>query len=290
MKLGIKKAILKRLFNSDVISDMVVIQPLRGWLPINLRELWAYRELLFFLVWREIKVRYKQTALGAFWAVLQPFFMMVVFTLFFGKFIKVPREGISYPLFSYAALLPWMLFSESISRSTNSMTQDANLIQKVYFPRLIMPISGILSPLVDFAFSFLVFIGLMFFFGFTPTLRILWLPVFLFLTLITSLAVGLWLSAINVQYRDVRYTIPFLIQLWFFASPVVYSSTSLPKSWQWIYALNPMVGVIEGFRWALLGTEPPRYLMLVSIIIILVILVTGAFYFRRMEKFFADVV
>jgi lipopolysaccharide transport system permease protein len=271
-------------------TNNILIKPLRGWMPINLGELWVYRELLYFLVWRDIKVRYKQTILGAAWAVLQPFMMMVVFTLFFGKFMKVPREGISYPLFAYSALLPWMLFSEGISRSVNSVVQDANLIKKVYFPRLIMPVSGIISPLVDFSFAFLVFLALQFYFGFAPTIKILLLPVFLLLALITALAVGLWLSAINVQYRDVRYTIPFLIQFWFFASPVVYSSTSLPKSWQWMYGLNPMVGVIEGFRWVLLGTEPPRPLMIVSLTIVMIILISGAFYFRRMEKVFADVV
>lgn len=271
-------------------ANSILIKPLRGWVPIDFSELWAYRELLYFLVWREIKVRYKQTLLGATWAILQPFFMMVVFTLFFGKFIKVPREGVSYPLFSYAALLPWMLFSEGINRSTNSLIQDANLVKRVYLPRLIMPISGIISPLVDFAFAFLVFIAMMFCFGFAPSIRILWLPFFLILTLITGLAVGLWFSAINVQYRDVRYTVPFIMQFWFFASPVVYSSASLPKSWQLIYSLNPMVGVIEGFRWVLLGTAPPHKLIAVSITIVLVILISGVFYFRRMEKTFADVV
>lgn len=270
--------------------NTILIRPLRGWIPINFKELWAYRELLYFLIWRDIKVRYKQTILGATWAVIQPFLMMVVFTLFFGKFIKVPRESISYPLFSYAALLPWMLFSEAVSRSTNSTVQEANLIMKVYFPKLVLPLSGILSPLVDFGFSFLVFTGLMFYFNFAPTIKILLLPIFLLLTLITALAIGLWLSAINVRYRDVRYIIPFLIQFWFFASPVVYSSRSLPKSWQLIYGLNPMVGVIEGFRWVLLGTEPPGALMVVSIIIIVVLLISGAFNFRRMERIFADVV
>lgn len=271
-------------------NNVFIIKPLHGWVPINLRELWAYRELLYFLVWRELKVRYKQTILGVAWAVIQPFMMMVVFTLFFGKFIKVPHQGIPYPLFTYAALLPWILFAEGLSRSTNSLIQGSQLITKVYFPRLIMPLSGIISPLVDFAFSFLIFIGMMFYFGFTPTAKILLLPVFLVLTLITALAVGLWLSAINVQYRDVHYIIPFLIQFWFFASPVVYSTASLPRSWHWIYGLNPMVGVIEGFRWALLGAEPPQSLMIVSIIIILALLISGAFYFRRMEKIFADVV
>lgn len=276
----------KRLMNSNII----LIKPLRGWIPINLHELWTYREILYFLVWREIKLRYKQTILGVTWAIIQPFFMMVLFTLFFGKFVDIPSEGIPYPLFSYAALLPWMLFSEGIIRSVNSLTQDANLIKKIYFPRLIMPLSGSISPLVDFVFSFAVFIGLMFYFRFSLTLRIFWLPVFLILALITSLAVGLWLSAINVQYRDVRYVTPFLIQFWFFSSPVVYSSISLPKSWQLLYGLNPMVSVIEGFRWVLLGTKPPTSLMIVSVTIVLIILISGAFYFRRMEKTFADVV
>lgn len=271
-------------------NKTILIKPQHGWMPINLRELWAYRELLYFLVWREIKLRYKQTILGATWAIIQPFFMMVIFTLFFGKFVDIPSEGIPYPLFSYAALLPWMLFSEGINRSVNSLIQDNNLIKKIYFPRLIMPLSGSISPLVDFMFSFAVFIGIMFFFGFSLSLRIFWLPVFLILALITSLAVGLWLSAINVQYRDVRYVTPFLIQFWFFASPVVYSSISLPKSWQLLYGLNPMVGVIEGFRWVLLGTKPPTSLMIVSVTIVLIILISGVFYFRKMEKIFADVI
>jgi len=283
--------------NKQSVSDeqILMIKPIKGWVAVNLKELWYYRELLYFLVWRDIKVRYKQTILGAIWAILQPFLMMVVFSLFFGKFMKVPRVPrlgipIPYPLFTYAAILPWMLFAEGVSRSTNSVIQSSNLVTKVYFPRLIMPLSGIISPLIDFGFAFLVFIGLMFFYGFPPTLKILLLPVFLILALITALAVGLWFSAVNVQYRDVRYTIPFLIQFWFFASPVVYSSASLPKSWQWIYGLNPMVGVIEGFRWVLVGTEPPGPLMIVSITIVLLILISGAFYFRRMEKVFADVV
>ena len=269
---------------------VTVIRPLRGWIPINLSELWAYRELLYFLTWREIKVRYKQTALGFAWAIIQPLFMMVVFTLFFGRLAKIPSEGIPYPIFNYAALLPWTLFAEGITRSTNSMIQDANLIKKVYFPRMVMPISGILSPLVDFAIAFTILIGMMFYFGFVPTIRILWLPAFLVLALMTALGVGLWLSAINVQYRDVRYAVPFLVQLWLFASPVVYSSTLLPEKYRIIYGLNPMAGVIEGFRWALLGTTPPSSMLAVSVVIVMVILVSGAYYFRRMEKIFADVV
>ncbi len=269
---------------------VIVIRPMQGWIPINLRELWEYRELLYFLTWREIKVRYKQTALGGAWAIIQPLFMMVVFTLFFGKLAKIPSDGIPYPIFNYAALLPWTLFAEGITRSTNSMVQDSNLIKKVYFPRLVMPTSGILSPLVDFAIAFTILIGMMYYYGFAPSMRILWLPVFVLLALMTALGVGLWLSAMNVQYRDVRYVVPFLIQLWLFASPVVYSSTLLPESYRAIYGLNPMAGVIEGFRWALLGTNPPGSMMAVSVIIVLVILISGAFYFRRMEKTFADVV
>ncbi len=266
------------------------IKPLRGWVAINLKEVWDYRELLYFTVWREIKLRYRQTVLGVGWAIIQPFLMMVVFSLFFGKFIKVPRAGIPYPLFSYAALLPWLLFSESVARCTNSIVGASSLVNKVYFPRLIMPIANIITPVVDFGFSSLVFFGLMLYYGFMPTLRIIFLPFFLLLAMITALAVGLWLSAINVQYRDVRYVVPFFIQFWFFASPVVYSSTSLPVSWQWLYGLNPMVGVIEGFRWMLVGTQPPAATMFISFSFVLVILVSGAYYFRRMEKTFADVV
>ncbi len=268
----------------------ITIRPLQGWIPINFGDLWLYRELLYFLTWREIKVRYKQTALGFAWAIIQPLFMMIVFTLFFGTLAKIPSEGIPYPLFNYAALLPWTLFAEGITRSSNSLVQDANLVKKVYFPRLVMPLSGILSPLVDFAIASTILIGMMFYFGFPPTIRILWLPAFILLALMTSVGVGLWLSAINVRYRDVRYVIPFLIQFWLFASPVVYSSTLLPERYQIIYGINPMAGVIEGFRWALLGTEAPGSLIAISVIIVVVLLISGAFYFRRSEKAFADVI
>ena len=271
-------------------TPTITIRPSRGWVPIDFRALWEYRELLYFLTWREIKVRYKQTLLGFTWAIIQPFAMMVVFTLFFGTLAKVPSEGIPYPLFNYAALLPWMLFAEGISRASGSLVQDANLVQKVYFPRLAMPLSGILSPLIDFAIASTILIGMMFYFGYPPTVSILWLPAFIILAMMTALGVGMWLSTINVKYRDVRYVIPFLIQLWLFASPVVYSSTLLPQRFQVVYGLNPMAGVIEGFRWALLGTEPPGSLIAVSAIIVIVILVSGAYYFRRMEKTFADVV
>jgi len=269
---------------------IIVIKPMSGWAPIDLKELWAYRELLQTFIMRDINVRYKQTALGAAWAVIQPFFMMVVFTLFFGKLAKIPSEGIPYPIFSYAALLPWTLFAEGLSRSTNSVVGNANIMTKVYFPRLLLPISGVVSPLVDFAIAFVILLGMMLYFGFYPTENIIWLPAFILLALASSLGAGLWLSALNVQYRDFQYTVPFLIQIWLFASPVVYPSSLLPEPYRMIYGLNPMAGVIEGFRWTLLGTSPPGSLIVVSVVVILAILVSGAFYFRRMEKTFADVV
>jgi lipopolysaccharide transport system permease protein len=274
----------------DLKSSVKIIRPLNGWLSIDLKELWEYRELVYTFAMRDIKIRYKQTALGAAWAIIQPFMMMIVFTIFFGKLANIPSEGIPYPLFSYAALLPWTLFSEGITRSTNSMITNANIMTKVYFPRLVMPISGILSPLIDFMIAFAILIAMMLYYGFVPTINIVWLPVFILLALMTSLGVGLWLSAFNVQYRDFQYTLPFLIQLWLFASPVVYSSSILPQSYRWIYGLNPMAGVIEGFRWALLGTNPPSTMIVFSAIIVLVLLISGAYYFKRMEKTFADVV
>jgi lipopolysaccharide transport system permease protein len=266
------------------------IRPPKKWVPINFSELWQYRELLYSFVARDVKIRYKQTALGFLWAIIQPLFLMVVFTLFFGNLAKVPSEGIPYPLFSFAALIPWTLFAEGITRSTTSMVSNANIMTKVYFPRLIMPLSGILSPLVDFAIAFVILIFMMAYYGFLPTIAIVLLPAFILLALLTSLAVGLWLSALNVKYRDFQYTIPFLIQLWLFASPVVYPASMLPQSWQVIYALNPMVGVIEGFRWALLGTNPPEAMILVSVGVVVLLLVGGLFYFKRMEQYFADVV
>ncbi len=269
---------------------VVLIRPRRGLVPINLRELWDYRELLYFLTWRDIKVRYKQTLFGFAWAIIQPLGLMVVFTLFFGLLAKIPSEGISYPIFNYVALLPWTLFAEGLNRSSNSLVAEQNLVQKVYFPRLVMPLSGILSPVADFAIAFIILIGLMFYYGIYPTIAILYLPAFILLALLTAFGAGLWLSAINVQYRDVRYVLPFLTQLWLFVSPVVYSSTLLPERWRIIYALNPMAGVIEGFRWALLGTSPPGPMMAVSVVMVLIIAISGLYYFRRAEKTFSDVV
>lgn len=278
-----------KVFTSNETKSIIDIHPSTGWIPINFKDLWYYRELLYFLIWREVKVRYKQTVLGFAWAIIQPLVMMVVFTLFFGNLAKIPSEGIPYPLFNYSALLPWTLFAEGITRSSNSLVQDANLIRKTYFPRLVMPLSGIISPIVEFAIAFVILVVMMCFYGYYPTIRILWLPAFTLLALVTALAVGLWLSALNIKYRDLRYIVPFLVQLWLFVSPVVYSSSLLPDQFRFFYAINPMAGVIEGFRWSLLSTAAPGSMIIVSCAIILLILVFGAFYFRRCEKTFADV-
>jgi lipopolysaccharide transport system permease protein len=272
-------------------SSVTVIRPPKGWMPVNLRELWAYRELLYFFTWRDIKVRYKQTIFGFAWAIIQPLFMMIIFSLFFGTLAKVPSENIPYPLFSYAGVLPWTLFAAGLDRSSNSLLQDVNLLQKVYFPRMLMPLAGILSPLVDFAIAFIILIGMMLYFGHYPSIVMFWILGFLVLELMLATGIGLWLSAINVEYRDIRYAIPVLIQLGLYASPVVYSATFVPARFQTVYGLvNPMAGIIEGFRWAILGTKPPSYLIIASVAIIVVILVSGAFYFRRRERAFADVV
>jgi lipopolysaccharide transport system permease protein len=276
--------------SSSLIQPEIDIEPPKRWVPINFREIWQYRELLYFFTWRDIKVRYKQTALGFAWAIIQPLFMMVIFTLFFGNIAKIPSDGIPYPIFSYAALLPWTLFSEGLTRSSTGIVLNANILTKVYFPRLIMPISSVLSPFVDFCIAFVILILMMIYYGITPTITILFLPLFILLALFTSFGVGLWLSALNVKYRDFQYTIPFLIQIWLFASPVVYPSSMLPQQFQILYGLNPMAGVIEGFRWALLGTNPPSYMILVSLVIVALIVITGLFYFRRMEQYFADVI
>jgi len=270
---------------------VTIIRPSRGWVPLKLHELWEYRELLYFLTWRDIKVRYKQTVLGAAWAIIQPFFTMVVFSLFFGRLAKMPSDGIPYPIFSYAALVPWTFFAHGLSQSSDSLVGSANLIKKVYFPRLVMPISSVVSGVVDFTLAFVVLLGMMLYFGIVPTANIVWLPFLLLLAFITALGVGLWLSAMNVQFRDVRYTVPFLTQFWLFATPIAYSSSLLPQPWRTVYGLNPMAGVVEGFRWALLGTKTaPGPIIIVSGLASLALLIGGAFYFRRMEKTFADVV
>jgi lipopolysaccharide transport system permease protein len=281
--------------NAQIVSSgadpLIKIRPSRGWIGLRLSELWEYRELLYFLTWRDIKVRYKQTVLGASWAIIQPFFTMVVFSLFFGRLAKMPSDGVPYPIFSYTALVPWTFFATALGQSASSLVGSANLIKKVYFPRLVVPISSVLSGVVDFALAFAVLIGLMFFYGIVPTANILWLPLLLLLALVAALSVGLWLSALNVQFRDVRYIVPFVIQFWMLATPIAYPSSLLAEPWRTLYGLNPMVGVVEGFRWALLGSgAAPGPMLAVSAVMALLLLVSGAFYFRRMEKTFADMV
>lgn len=269
----------------------VHIEPSQGWVSLKLRELWEYRELLYFLIWRDIKVRYKQTVLGAAWAIIQPFFTMVVFSLFFGKLAKVPSDGIPYPIFSYAALVPWTFFANGLSQASTAMVNQAHLIKKVYFPRLAIPIAKVLAGTVDFVLAFVVLLGMMLAYGVVPTVNVLWLPLLLLLALITSLGVALWLTAMNVQFRDVAYTVPFITQFWMFATPIAYPSSLLPEPWRTLYGLNPLAGVVEGFRWALLSTDTaPGPIIIVSSLVALALLVSGAFYFRRMEKTFADVV
>ena len=272
-------------------TPVITVKPSKGWISLKLKDLWEYRDLFYFLTWRDIKVRYKQTVLGAAWAIIQPFFTMVVFSLFFGKLAKVPSDGIPYPIFAYAALVPWTFFANGLSQSSNSMVENANLIKKVYFPRMVVPISSVISGVVDFVLAFLVLLGMMFFYGIFPTKNIIWLPLLLVMAFVTALGVGLWLSALNVQFRDVRYTVPFLTQFWLFATPIAYPSSLLSEPWRTLYGINPMVGVVEGFRWALLGTETaPGPIIVVSALVALALFVGGAFYFRRMEKSFADVV
>jgi lipopolysaccharide transport system permease protein len=267
------------------------LQPSSGWVSLDLHELWRYRELIYFFVWRDIKVRYKQTILGLSWAIIQPFFTMVIFSLFFGRLAKVPSDGLPYPIFSYAALVPWTFFANAVTQAANSLVVNANMVKKIYFPRLTMPTATVLAGIVDFTLAFIVLLGMMIYYQLTPTVNILWLPFFLLLALVTSLGVGLWLSALNVQFRDIRYAVPFIIQAWLFATPIAYPSSLLPEFWRPFYGINPMVGVVEGFRWALLGTDTaPGPMVAVSALVAFVILVSGAYHFRRMEKTFADVI
>jgi homopolymeric O-antigen transport system permease protein len=277
--------------NISASTPTYTIAPSRAWVALRLGEIWAYRELLYSLVWREIKVRYKQTALGMGWAILQPFTTMVVFSIFFGRLAGIPSDGVPYPVFAFAALVPWQLFAFSLTESSNSVVANQRVITKVYFPRLLMPIAPIGVGLVDFAVAFSVLIALMAFYGVSPNLAMLTVPLWALLAVMTALAVALWLSALNVRYRDVRYTVPFLTQLWLFATPVAYPTSIVPEAWRPFYALNPMVGVVDGFRWALLGsTGPPQVTALISVATVLALLVGGLFYFRRMERTFADVV
>lgn len=268
----------------------IYIKPTTGLAALNLRDLWVYRELVIFMIWRTLKVRYKQTALGAAWAVIQPLMTMIVFNFIFGNVAKVPTDDIPYPIFSYTALLPWGLFTTALNQASRSLTANQNMVTKIYFPRLVLPISSVLAGLVDFAIAFVILVGLMFYYGVTPAWNILWtLPLFLLLSIVTALGVALWLSAINVQYRDVNYALPFLTQFWLFITPVAYSASVISEKWQLVYSLNPMAGVVNGFRWALLGAGTgPDLALWVSVIISLLILVSGLFYFRNMERTFAD--
>lgn len=270
---------------------VTVICPTKGWAPLRLGELWKYRELLYFLVWRDVKVRYKQTILGAAWAVLQPLLTMIIFTLVFGRLAKVPSDGVPYPIFSYCALVPWTLFAFALVESGNSLVANQQLVTKVYFSRLVIPVAPVLAGLVDFGIAFVLLLGMMAYYGVHPGIAIVTLPLFLLLAIATALGAGLWLSALNVEYRDVRYTIPFLTQFWLFASPIAYPSSAVPAKWRVLYGLNPMAGVVEGFRWALLGTHRPSVaIVLASSAMVAFLIFGGLIYFRRVEKTFADVV
>ena len=271
-------------------TTVIRIEPSRGWVSLKLRELWEYRELLYLLAWRDVKIRYKQTVLEAAWAIIQPFFSMVIFSLFFGHLAKMSSDGVPYPIFSYTALVPWIFFANGLNHASSKLVSNGNLIKKVYFPRLLIPLAAVLSGVVDFLLAFIVLLGMMLYFGIVPTSNALWLPLFLLLAFVTALGVGLWLSAMNAQFRDIQYTLPFLIQFWFFATPIAYSSSLVPELWRPLYGLNPMVGVIEGFRWALLGTgTSPGAMITASTCTAVLLLTTGAFYYRRLEKTFADV-
>jgi lipopolysaccharide transport system permease protein len=272
-------------------NNIIKIEPSKGWASLKLLELWEYRELLYFLIWRDIKARYKQTLLGGLWAIIQPFFGMVVFSIFFGGLAKIPSDGVPYPIFCFAALVPWGLFSNGLAKASGSLVGNSNLITKVYFPRLILPLASVLSGVVDFTIAFVMLICMMFYFSIFPTLNLIWLPFFIILILVTSLGVSLWLSAMNVQFRDIHHITSFLTQFLLFATPIAYPSSLLSEQWRILYAINPMVGVVEGFRWALLGTDMvPGPVLVVSSFIAISLLFSGAIYFRRLEKSFADVV
>ena len=268
-----------------------LISPSKGLLSLNLKEVWTYRELLGILAWRDVSVRYKQSMVGIGWAIIQPLMTMIIFTIVFGNFAKLPSDGLPYPIFAYCALLPWNYFARSLGDSSDSLVGSSHLITKVYFPRLVLPLSRVFAGLVDFSIGFVILIGMMFWYGISPTIGLLLLPLFLLIAMIAALGGGLWLTALNVKYRDVKFVVPFVIQFLMYASPVAYSTSIIPERWQWVYGLNPMVGVIEGFRWALLGRAVPNFSMLfVPMVIIFIILVSGLYYFKTMEKTFADIV
>jgi len=278
--------------NSDIpVVPEIVIVPRRSWLHLELIDLWRFRELLYFLAWRDIKVRYKQTALGVVWVILQPVLTMLIFSLIFGRVAGLPSEDVPYPVFVFAGLVPWQLFAYALTQSSTSLVNDQHLVTKIYFPRLVIPVASVVAGLLDFLISLVVLLGLLLFYRIPLTWRVLTLPVFGFLALAAAIAVGLWLSALNVQYRDVRYALPFLTLFWMYATPIAYSSSLIPANLQWLYSLNPMVGVVEGFRWALLGVDnTPGIMVLISIVMISILSIGGVVYFKRMEDQFADVI
>lgn len=272
-------------------KQRMVITPSRGWLSLNLREVWAYRELLGLLAWRDVTVRYKQSVVGIGWAVLQPLLTMAIFTIIFGKFAKLPSDGIPYPVFTYCALLPWNYFARSLGDSSDSLVGSSHLVTKVYFPRLVLPISKVFAGLIDFSVAFVILLGMMWWYGIQPTWGLMFLPLFITIAMLVALGVGTWLTALNVRYRDIKFVVPFLIQIWMYASPVAYSTSLIPDRWKGIYSLNPMVGVVEGFRWALLGKAPPDFQMLsIPLFMTVAILISSLYYFRRMETLFADII
>lgn len=284
---------------ANVDLPLTRIKPSKGWAAFKLDELWKYRELLLFFTWRDLKIRYKQTVLGASWAIIQPFLTMIVFSLFFGRLAQVPSDGVPYPIFSFTALVPWRFFANGLLNGANVLVNNSDMIRKIYFPRLTMPIATVLAGLVDFALAFTVLLGMVLVYHFLPsanydaeiTLNILWLPMFLLLALITTLGVTFWLSAMNAQFRDVRYIVPFLVELWMFLTPIAYPSSLVDMPWRLLFGLNPMAGVVEGFRWALLGTDTaPGPLIIVSVVTAIILLISGAYYFRKMERVMADVI
>lgn len=272
--------------------ETVIIQPVKGWVNLNLRDLWIYRELVYFLTWRDLKVRYKQSVLGVLWAIINPLVTTVIFAVIFGNLAKLPSDGVPYPIFSYAATLPWSFFAAALTVSARSMLTSGQMVSKIYFPRIIVPLSSVFANLVDFLVGFVIMIGFLFFYHITPTWNMLWLPAFLLLAMVTALGVGLWFSALLVMYRDINYVLPFLTTVWMYISPVVYASSTIPEKWRILYSLNPMVGVIEGFRWALLGTQQSISPLMIAISagIALILFITGLFFFRRMERVFADMI
>ena len=274
-----------------ISAPSVVIEPKRGLFHLDLKSVWQYRELLYFLIWRDIKVRYKQTVIGAAWAIIQPVATMLIFTIVFSRFAKIPSDGVPYPIFSYAALLPWTYFSQAISRTGNSLVGDANLVKKIYFPRLILPLSSVTTPFADLAMSSLVMGGMMIWYHMPLRMELLALPLFLLLSFFAAFGIGLFLSALNVRYRDVGHTIPFLVQIWMYASPIAYPLSLIPSKWKFLYCLNPIVGVVEGFRWAIIGQQRPDFPpLIISSSIVIIVLVAGLVFFKKVESTFADVV